>query len=414
MKGRGATRRTFLGGTAGAVLTACATPRALSRQGSARDRIDALVARGDVPAAGLVVVRKGETIFSHATGLAQGAAGESPALAFTPSTKMRVASVSKLATALTAHRLAEAGAIDLDADISGAFAVSIRHPAFPESPVTMRHLLSHTGGLEDPETYWIAAPGLIEELFVLGMWRAAAYGPPGTGFRYANFGYGLVATLLERATGERFDDLARRLVFDSIGSSAGFNWSGVARTERLRGASIYRKVASSWRVEADGLQVLASDAPSVLIQPGSSLSEYILGTNGTLFSPQGGLRASLVDLCRLAREVSRLEALTRPVWRFEPETNNGDTEGGYFTVFGSGAHVHDGADSPLQGFRMAGHHGEAYGLYCGAWDVPEQNAQFAYAVTGTPEGDVLRATYHPAANIYTAELFAAARQVLLA
>jgi CubicO group peptidase (beta-lactamase class C family) len=44
---------------------------------------------------------------------------------------MRVASVSKLAVALTAHRLAERGEIDLDTPLSDWFGDALRHPDFP-------------------------------------------------------------------------------------------------------------------------------------------------------------------------------------------------------------------------------------------------------------------------------------------
>ncbi len=408
----GVTRRTFIAASAGFAVASCVTAPLTVRLNSARRRIEGLVDGGDVPAAGLVVMRGGERAFAHAAGLAQGMAGEAPALSFTPTTKMRVASVSKLATALTAHRLAEAGIVDLDADVSNAFAVSIRHPGFPDSPVTLRHLLGHTAGLEDPDTYWIAAPRPISDLFVDGMWRKPGFGPPGTGFRYSNFGYGLAATLLERRTGERFDRLAQRLVFGPAGLTMGFNWSGVAGSERARGASIYRKVAGTWNVEADGPGVLRSEAPAVLLDAGFELADYVPGTNGTLFSPQGGLRASLEDLCRLVREIAGVDALDQPLWRFRPDAPNGDTEAGYFTAFSAGAHIHDSADSPLSGYQLIGHHGEAYGLYCGAWHVPALDAEFAYAINGTPDGEPARARVHPAANVYTAELFAAAAVVI--
>lgn len=408
----GVTRRTFVAASAGLAVTSCAGSPPTDRLNSARRRIDGLVESGDVPAVGLIVMKRGARVFSHTAGFAQGAAGEAPALGFTATTKMRVASVSKLATALTAHRLVEAGIVDLDADVSNAFAVSIRHPGFPESPVTLRHLLSHTAGLEDPETYWIAAPRPITELFGEGMWRAPGFGPPGSGFRYSNFGYGLAATLLERRTGERFDQLAQRLVLGPAGLSAGFNWSGVSRSERARGASIYRKVAGNWKVEADGPGVLGADAPAVLLEEGFELADYVPGTNGTLFSPQGGLRASLEDLCRLVREVAGVDALDQPVWRFRPDAPNGDTEAGYFNAFSAGAHIHEHEDSPVPDFRLIGHHGEAYGLYCGAWHVPALDAQFAYAINGTPDGEPARTRVHPAANVFTAELFAAAGDVL--
>ena len=56
----------------------------------------------------------------------------------TPDTVFRAASVSKHATALAVMRLAQAGQIDLDADVDAYLPCSLRHPAAPELPVTLR------------------------------------------------------------------------------------------------------------------------------------------------------------------------------------------------------------------------------------------------------------------------------------
>ena len=91
---------------------------------SPAEMIDSIVANGFAPAAGLVVRKGGKTIFSHGAGIANGGR------AFRTDTKMRVASVSKLAVALTAHRLAERGELDLDATDSDLPEPTVR----PEDP----------------------------------------------------------------------------------------------------------------------------------------------------------------------------------------------------------------------------------------------------------------------------------------
>ncbi len=40
----------------------------------------------------------------------------------------------------------------------------------------------------------------------------------------------------------------------------------------------------------------------------------------------------------------------------------------------------------MPGVKLIGHHGEAYGLYSGAWHAPELDAEIAYAITGSGEG----------------------------
>lgn len=56
---------------------------------------------------------------------------------------VRVASVSKLVTTIGVMRLVEDGKLDLDADVSTYLGWTLRHPRFPDTPITLRLLLSH-------------------------------------------------------------------------------------------------------------------------------------------------------------------------------------------------------------------------------------------------------------------------------
>ena len=406
------TRRGMIAVTASLSVAACAGGVWRAPHADAAGQVEALVADGRVPAAALVVRRAGRTVFSSAAGLAQGAGGEAPPVTFGATTKMRVASVSKMAVALAAHKMAARGEIDLDADVSVQFDPPLRHPHFPEAPITLRQMFSHTGALQDPEVYWVDAPGRTEDMFTRQMWRPADKGPPGGAFLYANIGYGLAAHVLERATKWRLDQLVAYNVFPVAASDCGVNWSGVSAASRRAGATLYRFEDGAWRVQADGVDVLTSDAPTLRSAPGFDLSTYVPGTNGTLFSPQGGLRASLEDLARLARNAGRDPGLAEIVWRHDAARMGDDTDGGYFSAYTAGAQVHPPTESPIEGLGLIGHHGEAFGLYSGAFHVPALDAEFAFAVTGTRPDGTARHARHPAVVEATAPLWDAAAQVL--
>jgi CubicO group peptidase (beta-lactamase class C family) len=390
------------------VLGACG--RAAGAEGedgpSPEEAIDNIVANGIAPAAGLVVRKGGKTVFAHGAGIAN---GPHP---FRTDTKMRVASVSKLAVALTAHRLAERGEIDLDTPLSFWFGDALRHPDFPDMDIPVRHLMSHTSGLQDPEVYWYTETGRIEDLFTRDMWLL---GPPGGYFTYCNFGWGILATVLERQVGERFDLLADRITLGPLGVTAGFNWSGVPKEERRAGATLSRKIDGDWTVQVDGPDMLEGSGPAVMMPPGQSLEDYEVGTNGTLFSPQGGLRASLEELCPLVRTIAVNETAARPAWVFDPAAQNGDTDNGYFSVYGEGPQIHPASDSPVPGVKLIGHHGEAYGLYSGAWHAPELDAEIAYAITGMPapeDAEVPPSSIHRTVNAWDAPAVRAAADLL--
>lgn len=373
---------------------------------SPEEAIDGIVANGIAPAAGLVVRKGGKTIFAHGAGTAN---GPHP---FRTDTKMRVASVSKLAVALTAHRLAERGEIDLDAPLTDWFGDALRHPNYPDVEIPLRRLMSHTSGLQDPAVYWNAESGRIEDLFTSDIWLP---GPPGGYFTYCNFGWGILATVLEREVGERFDLLADRITLGPLGITAGFNWSGVPEQERRAGATLSRKIGGEWTVQTDGPDMLEGAGPSVLMPPGLSLADYEVGTNGTLFSPQGGLRASLEELCPLVRTIAVHEVAARAAWVFDPVAENGNSDDGYFTVYGEGPQIHPASDSPVPGVKLIGHHGEAYGLYSGAWHAPELDAEIAYAITGMPapeNAEVPPSDIHCTINAWDAPAVRAAGELL--
>ncbi len=106
---------------------------------------------------------------------------------------VRIASISKLVTAIGVMRLVEAGQLDLDADAGDALGFRLRNPAYPDTPITLRMLLSHRSSLTDGAGYWQTPLG--GDLRVLlddpRAWDATH--APGTYFRYTNLNFPLVA-----------------------------------------------------------------------------------------------------------------------------------------------------------------------------------------------------------------------------
>ena len=109
----------------------------------------------------------------------------------------RIASISKLVTTIGAMRLVEAGQLNLDADVSGLLGFSLRNPAFPQVPITLRMLLSHTSSLTDRAGYWNVPLGQ-DIRSITGKPEAwDSQHAPGTYFRYTNLNFPLVAMAQE-------------------------------------------------------------------------------------------------------------------------------------------------------------------------------------------------------------------------
>src|SRR5690349_16788005 len=110
----------------------------------------------------------------------------------------RVASVSKLVVAMAVMRLVEQGKLDLDADVSEVLGRKLRNPAFPDTPITLRLLLSHRSSLTDTIDYVL--PLDADMLAVLDDPKAwDAEHAPGTWFHYTNFNFPVVASVMEKA-----------------------------------------------------------------------------------------------------------------------------------------------------------------------------------------------------------------------
>jgi CubicO group peptidase (beta-lactamase class C family) len=299
---------------------------------------------------------------------------------------VRVASISKLVTAVAVMRLVDQGRVDLDRDISEYLGFQIRNPAFPDQDITLRHLMTHTSGVRDKIDYLIPLDGQIDAV----MTNPAAWDSkhrPGTYFSYANLNSPIIAATIEAATGERFDKLVARTVLSPLKIDGCFNWgAGCSIDRRAQAVTLLRTNGDLARDTAitgpDPCPVLAASDGSC------DLSRYPIGKNGSSFSPQGGLRISAKDLAKVGQLLlnggrpllssTAFTEMTRLQWRFNGA--NGDDDRGYFKAYGLGVHIHEDATGAL----WIGHVGEAYALRAGLWVNPETRTGFAQYVTMVP------------------------------
>lgn len=342
---------------------------------------------------------------------ADGIACERP---LSPASPMRVASISKLVTALGVMRMVEAGQLNLDRDVSFYLGYWVRNPAFPKTPVTLRQLLTHTSTLTDGPGYVFGlGERVANSAFEAGRWDEAH--EPGKFFRYANYNFVLIGTIMEAASGERFDRLMKRSVLDPLQIEGCFNWAACDDAAIARAAALYRTgedetlfdPVGPWVAQVDDLKGKRPECPVYRADRTKScdLSGHVPGVNGGLFSPQGGLRTSALGLAKVAAMLlaegqgprgaflkpASVAQLLTPGWRFAAE-GDGDTETGTICAFGLSTHVLRASanaqcrdDLFADGRMRAGHIGEAYGLYGGIWLDPGAKRASIYLVTGSAQ-----------------------------
>jgi CubicO group peptidase (beta-lactamase class C family) len=342
------------------------------------DQFNEIALNHQLMGASVVAICQGEILFTEHYGLRNYA----NALPVDDSTLYRIASISKLVTAIGLMQLHEDGLFNLDDDISTAMGYSIRNPLYPDVPITFRMLLSHQSSLQDGSGYspfltstydQITNPPNVAALitpegnyYTSDMWRTET---PGTFFTYSNLNFGLIGTLIEKLSNQRFDVFMKTNVLNVLNVSGSYNVTDIANINNL--ATLYRNIGGNWTPTADNFQG-ADPLPY-------DLTNYLPGTNGLIFAPQGGLRISALDLARFAIEMQNALnnessdlLLNQSTWNlmFNEEWlyngSNGDNYYGLFNSWGLGTQritaENDGDQICNPDYSWFGHAGEAYGL----------------------------------------------------
>lgn len=279
-----------------------------------------------------------------------------------------VASVTKLATALAVLRLADSGVLGLDGPLA-------RH--LPEAGasghygVTVRRLLSHSAGLplDLPAGMAPYAPGLDWPALADACIRTPLERQPGTRVQYSNVGYGLLAAIVERETGQGFGWVLRERVLDPLG------------IEGYLGDEPPRQPALVGGVRGQHARTY--------------LEPYNSRFWRSLAMPWGGLVSTLDGALRLVRAFAGFPAgFLRPDLLAEAVRNqNGDLAGGFIPPlmwercpWGLGPEIHDEKSphwAPPEAAQDSFGHSGASG--CVAWYDPA--ARLAWAIAGARTAD---------------------------
>ncbi len=154
-------------------------------------------------------------------------------LPVTPDTLFQCGSISKtiLGTALMA--LVDDGLLDLDAPIRQWLPNFALQDAPTAQRVTLRHLLTHTGGwlgdhFNDFGFGADAIARIVDEIAALPQWT-----PLGSTWSYNNVGFAAAALVMQAAAGQPYEDIVRARVFEPLGMSRSTFWPTEVMTQRF-------------------------------------------------------------------------------------------------------------------------------------------------------------------------------------
>ena len=396
------------------------------------DQLERLVGDDDiqVPGLGVVVFKGGVEVFSKFIGQRT----INPARPVTRRTRFRAASLSKMFTAFTLMQLVEHGQLNLDDDVSNYLDFELRNPLFPQKKITARMLASHTSSLRDGKIYCSPPNISLQEFFSRDgkFWENGAHfgnEPPEKFFCYCNLNYGVLGTLIERVVGKRFDIWQRENILAQLATRADYVPSNLPAEELEHLGTLYQKKnpagqwneSDDWFPQMDEEEIRLVAAESVTLQnpyatpahdssekissdddkTSFSLTDYIVGTNASSLSPQGGLRISFDELAHvlemlLAGGVFRnekilsresLNEMFAAQWKYKD--SNGETDNGVMLSYGLGVVGVDGKSSARlcrdKVMNLVGHAGSAFGFLGGLFVTDTDDRRgFAYMLNGEP------------------------------
>jgi CubicO group peptidase (beta-lactamase class C family) len=258
-------------------------------------------------------------------------------------------------------------------------------------------LLSHTSSVRDhDDQYAIPLGHTVRTVMAEPTSWDSAHGPGEGYFTYSNLNFPIIASIVEKVTGERFDIWMRREVIEPMKLDACYNWPTCSEAAVAR-AVVLTQDGKPVRDDLGGKQ---PDCPVYVEDGPCDLGRWHPGENGALFAPQGGLRISMRGLARIGGMLlnggsldgvqilspQSVEAMLTPMWRFDGR--NGDTDHGFYCTYGLATQLIPTAqagckDDPAgDGVLRIGHAGDAYGLRSGLWIDRVRGTGVAYFVTG--------------------------------
>ena len=258
-----------------------------------------------------LVAKEGEVVYERYYGVQQ-LTTKVPVHA---DTYFRCASVTKLVTGIGLMKMMDEGLLAPDEDISTYLGYTVRNPRYPETPITLRMLMSHTAGLNENSSY-SAKSSLLRDMIDVERKARANFKnvKPGTQYAYSNFGAGITGSIVESVTGMDVSSYMRQFLFEPLGIDAAYHATQIENTQDL--SATYNKkgklyAAPSYMLRQEYIQEALPDkhyrvtVGSLLIRPRDLMKLGIaLGGDGTV----NGVEVHFVNTKDMADPVKDLKA----------------------------------------------------------------------------------------------------------
>ena len=338
------------------IFTACfiyfLTPHlARAQEAAVEESIRTIMSQTNVVGVSVAVVKNNKIIYTHSFGLKNIEAN----MPLTDDCIFRIASISKSFSATSIMQLVEAKKLSLEDDASNLLGFTLRNPKFPDKVITLKMLLSHRSSINDSQGYF----SLDSINPVTNPNYAKCYNnyEPGTGYMYCNLNYNMTGAIIERYSGERFDQYVKHHVLDPLNIYGGYC---VDSLDKNRFATIY---------DFNKETVKFINSPNAYAPRSEEISHYEMGKTTPIFSPTGGMKISATDLAKYMimhmnlGKANGKRIISKKSARIMQAPLSTDENYGLAILK---------TDKLIEGKTLTGHTGSAYGLFSTMFFEPSE------------------------------------------
>ena len=322
-----------------------------AQEAEAEASIRAIMSQTNVVGVSVAVVKNNKIIYSHSF-------GQKNIEANTPLTNdciFRIASISKSFSATSIMQLVEAKKLSLEDDASNLIGFPLRNPKFPDKVITLKMLLSHRSSINDSQGYF----SLDSINPATNPDYAKCYNnyAPGTGYMYCNLNYNMTGAIIEKYSGERFDQYVKHHVLDPLDIYGGYC---IDSLDKNRFATIY---------EFNKETTKFTNSPNAYAPRSKEIADYEMGKTTPIFSPTGGMKISATDLAKYMMMHMNLgkangkRIISKKSARIMQTPLSTDENYGLAILK---------TDKLIEGKTLTGHTGSAYGLYSTMFFEPNE------------------------------------------
>jgi len=337
--------------------------------------IDAFMRKWTIAGASVAIAKDGKLVYARGFGFADTAAG----IETQPYSKFRIASISKLVTAVAIMKLQEEGRLSLNDKVFGPGGI-LDDSCYCKPKdnrvfnITVAHLLSHEGGWSQRYGDQMFMPQVIANQMKTNLPVDATtiirfalskrlHFTPGTGRSYSNLGYSILGLVVEKRSGQPYDEYCRTQIFEPLG--------------------IYDMIpARNLPDQKAPFEVTYYEPAGMPLRPsiygtGEMVPVRYGGNDIETLGAAGSWLATAPDLMRLLLSIDGLsyneDLLSEESIRFMTDTNNNFAPVGWKTSYIDGNWVRTGSFAGTAGMMKRQPNGISWVvlLNSSAWNGPE-------------------------------------------